>query len=761
MICNCNNSNNNGSSERPKIKHVYGNVLKMAIPLTLRTIELVETEVDGEVVQEAVATDTDFIPSDKYPVIITLSKFGVKLPIRAIMRDGNIAYFEDDGTIEIGTYDITVTCKDDNGKPYRFNQKTALQVVSATEDAGIKTPIEYEITTWYLDAAIFMAIKGEDGVGIEDIETISSGEIGGVNTITITLTDGRTRSFTILNGSGTVDDVFNINSPSPISNRAVTTKFNSLDSQIADLFGDADYNSTNKTIQFWNKGRTKILATIDARPFIKDGMVNSVYISNNTLVITFNTDSGREAIGVPLSSVFNPNNYYNKTQIDNRFSSITSLLISDYVAKVNLFARDNNVSTDVMPHFVLYSMGEPYDEGDDSPVADKNPFFYNGYISVFNGSMQMLTIGQPSTKVVYCNAKTNKLYRWDGSNFILVGGDEKVVFGGFISDSKFVVKKFDNSTSEWVNVRWAEHDPYSIYVDVTTNKTYRFDGNYGYVMIGGGSGGGSFEQVQADWNQSDSTSVDYIKNKPTIPTIPTNVSAFTNDAGYLTQHQDISGKVDKVAGKGLSTNDYTTAEKTKLAGLSNYDDTQIQAAVDALQSAIDALTGVNDTTEAINTMNEVIDFLDGVTNDETLTGKLNELRTLINGKSTITGITTNQDGTFTITLSNGDSYTVNLNHTHPQYQPLLTAGANITIAVNQQTGDLEISASGGGGNGISGITMNNSDVPVNNGVANLGTVITSHQSLSGYAKYVLLADEAAYNALATKDSSTLYLIPEQ
>lgn len=30
---------------------------------------------------------------------------------------------------------------------------------------------------------------------------------------------------------------------------------------------------------------------------------------------------------------------------------------------------------------------------------------------------------------------------------------------------------------------------------------------------------------------------------------------------------DLSGKVDKVAGKGLSTNDYTTVEKTKLAGI--------------------------------------------------------------------------------------------------------------------------------------------------------------------------------------------------
>ena len=33
-----------------------------------------------------------------------------------------------------------------------------------------------------------------------------------------------------------------------------------------------------------------------------------------------------------------------------------------------------------------------------------------------------------------------------------------------------------------------------------------------------------------------------------IPTVPSNVSAFTNDAGYLTQHQDISGKLDKAQG---------------------------------------------------------------------------------------------------------------------------------------------------------------------------------------------------------------------
>lgn len=41
----------------------------------------------------------------------------------------------------------------------------------------------------------------------------------------------------------------------------------------------------------------------------------------------------------------------------------------------------------------------------------------------------------------------------------------------------------------------------------------------------------------------------------------------------------LEGKVDKVEGKVLSSNDYTTAEKEKLAGLSNYDDTNIKASI--------------------------------------------------------------------------------------------------------------------------------------------------------------------------------------
>jgi hypothetical protein len=53
-----------------------------------------------------------------------------------------------------------------------------------------------------------------------------------------------------------------------------------------------------------------------------------------------------------------------------------------------------------------------------------------------------------------------------------------------------------------------------------------------------------------------------------IPVVPTNVSAFNNDAGYLTAHQDISGKEDKVDIVSASGSTLT-AEVGKYYTLSN------------------------------------------------------------------------------------------------------------------------------------------------------------------------------------------------
>lgn len=56
----------------------------------------------------------------------------------------------------------------------------------------------------------------------------------------------------------------------------------------------------------------------------------------------------------------------------------------------------------------------------------------------------------------------------------------------------------------------------------------------------------------------------------------------------------LNNKVDKVSGKGLSTNDFTSAEKNKLASLQNYDDTQVKKLISQKQDIISDLDTIRD-----------------------------------------------------------------------------------------------------------------------------------------------------------------------
>ncbi len=142
-----------------------------------------------------------------------------------------------------------------------------------------------------------------------------------------------------------------------------------------------------------------------------------------------------------------------------------------------------------------------------------------------------------------------------------------------------------------------------------------------------------------------------LADKPIIPSldgyaktseIPSKVSELENDSnylssipeeyvtdtelnakGYLTEHQDISNLVEKEDGKGLSSNDYTTEEKNKLAGLENYNDTQVKADITTLSERVDdvetsigdmstiKVKSVSDLVSAINTLYDA--FMSSIT----------------------------------------------------------------------------------------------------------------------------------------------------
>ena len=198
---------------------------------------------------------------------------------------------------------------------------------------------------------------------------------------------------------------------------------------ISDLFNGAEYDTQTKRINF--KHGNIVLAYIDATAFIKDGMVSNVEVKNVTisgesvlcLVITFNTDAGKEPINIPISSIFDASNYYTKTETDNTF---------------------------VKP-------------------ADLATVATSGDYTDLSNTPNLATVATT--------------------------GD---------------------------------------YGDLTNKPTI------------------PAAQVQSDWDEADSSSKAYIQNKPTIPTVPTNVSAFTNDAGYTTNEGTITGITMNGVSKGTS-----------------------------------------------------------------------------------------------------------------------------------------------------------------------------------------------------------------
>ena len=105
----------------------------------------------------------------------------------------------------------------------------------------------------------------------------------------------------------------------------------------------------------------------------------------------------------------------------------------------------------------------------------------------------------------------------------------------------------------------------SVNLDVPTNSEFNTHINNSNIHI--------TSEERTKWNNKSDFSGSYndLSNKPTIPTVPTEVSAFTNDAGYLTEHQDISGKADK----NLSNVDNETFKaKVKASGFTS--GTQVQ-----------------------------------------------------------------------------------------------------------------------------------------------------------------------------------------
>ena len=107
-------------------------------------------------------------------------------------------------------------------------------------------------------------------------------------------------------------------------------------SDIPSVSGYADavkYDSNAKEMKFYHGGTggTEVFS-FDASPFLIDGMVDNVEIKDVTisgesvtcLVISFNTDAGKQEIDIPISEIFDSSNYWTTAQTENAITSAIS-----------------------------------------------------------------------------------------------------------------------------------------------------------------------------------------------------------------------------------------------------------------------------------------------------------------------------------------------------------------------------------------------------------------------------------------------------
>lgn len=121
------------------------------------------------------------------------------------------------------------------------------------------------------------------------------------------------------------------------------------------------YDSEAKQIKLTGKSNA-VIATIDATDFIKDGMVQSVELEGNNLVITFNTDAGAEPISVDLSKFLDVYTAGNGITISGK-----SIAVKPYMG---LVADSNGVAVNINSgdKYLGFSAGALVSKGIDAAI---------------------------------------------------------------------------------------------------------------------------------------------------------------------------------------------------------------------------------------------------------------------------------------------------------------------------------------------------------------------------------------------------------
>lgn len=312
-----------------------------------------------------------------------------------------------------------------------------------------------------------------------------------------------------------------------------------------------------------------------------------------TNISAFNNDAG-----YITTAVNNLLNYYLKAEVYTK-SEVENLIGALQNFHFEIYTNTSDVSSPTSN--VLYLIG-PTGSGSDKyeeyvyDSTKQEPWIKIGDTSI--DLSDYYTKGQTNNAITQALNTALASYTTTQALTQLLAGKQDVIdaqhkLSADLVDDSTTTNKFTNATEKQT---W--NSKQDALVSGTNIKTINNESILGSGNINIQGGGGS--QVQSDWNQSDNTAVDYIKNKPDlseyatkaelddveseIPTLPSHIVTDENyvhtDNNYTNTEkeklselenyddsgirQELDGKVDKELGKGLSTNDYTNEDKQKV-----------------------------------------------------------------------------------------------------------------------------------------------------------------------------------------------------
>ena len=182
-----------------------------------------------------------------------------------------------------------------------------------------------------------------------------------------------------------------------------------------------------------------------------------------------------------------------------------------------------------------------------------------------------------------------------------------------------------------------------------------------------------------------------------VTSASTNVPLSANQGKVLKGLIDTltSNKVDKVDGKQLSTEDFTTALKKKLDGLNNYDDTVLSGKITELTDRLNTLIGSEtDANKVIDTFNDIVAFLNGIeegTLESILSGISGKISALENKDTTHEQRMTTIEGNVTTVTDKANENAEDIKDLEGRVDAVEETTKNgLVSSVNGQKGDVVI-----------------------------------------------------------------------